>query len=143
MKKTFFVTQIEGTQHILRVGDDVVVNHLEGKVGDKVVLEPVLLVQDDENLEIGSPFLPYAVSAEIVKQAMGPKIDVFKYKAKSRYKRTIGHRQFLTTLKILKLNKKSGSSATVVSKKNAAPLDVMKKTSRIKDKKLEKTSKIQ
>lgn len=112
MKDSFVVITIGGCQHIVSVGDEVTVNHLEGKVGDMLTFDDVLLLQDDSNTEIGKPVLDYTVSAEIVKQYHGPKINVRTFKAKARYRRNIGHRQPLTTLKISRIAKKSARSAS-------------------------------
>jgi large subunit ribosomal protein L21 len=112
VKNSFFVIQQGASQHIVSSGDEIVVDHIEGNVGDKVAIDYVLLVQNDDATELGSPLLPYSVSAEIVKQSMSRKVDVFKYKAKARYRKTHGHRQFQTTLKILKLNPKKDEKST-------------------------------
>ncbi len=61
----------------------------------------VLATYDDKGSNIGSPVLEGAeVVAEIVEHLKGPKIDVRKYKSKNKYRRKIGHRDYLTTLKI-------------------------------------------
>ncbi len=112
MKNAIFVIQLGGTQHLVKAGDTISVNHIEGKVGDKVTIPDVLLMQSDEALEIGKPSLNYSASAEIVRQYMDTKVDVFKYKAKSRYRKTHGHRQFLTALKIQKFSSAAEAKAS-------------------------------
>ena len=107
VKNSFFVVQIGGTQHIVSEGDTIKVNRLEGKVGDKIVLDEILLIQGDDSIELGSPYAPYTASADIIEQSKSPKLRVFKYKAKARYRKTKGHRQSLTVLKITKLSKKT------------------------------------
>jgi len=61
----------------------------------------VLATYDDKGVNIGNPVLESAeVVAEIVEHSKGPKIDVRKYKSKNKYRRKIGYRDYLTTLKI-------------------------------------------
>ncbi len=112
MKDSFVVIELGGSQHIVSDGDELVVNHLDGKVGDFVSIDSVLLVQKASKVEVGSPFLDYTVTAEILQQFKGKKIQVRTYKAKSRYRRKIGHRQSLTKLEIGKITKKRATTAT-------------------------------
>ena len=112
MKDSFVVITIGGRQHIVSEGEEITVNHVEGKVGDKLTIEPVLLLQDDTKTELGKPDLNYAVTAEITKQFYGPKMHVRTYKAKARYRRKKGHRQSLTSLKVTKIAKKTARKTT-------------------------------
>lgn len=77
----------------------------EGEPGKKIVFKKVLLVQNEEGKShIGQPFLKGAsVEAVLVKHEKGKKIRVFKYKPKKRYRKTIGHRQEFTRVKIKKI----------------------------------------
>ncbi|MFH1326485.1 MAG: 50S ribosomal protein L21 [Candidatus Falkowbacteria bacterium] len=75
------------------------------KAGDKVKLE-TLLIADSESGEIkalGVPSLGDKVSAEVLETAKGKKVTVIKYKNKTRYKRTLGHRQQYSKIKIDKI----------------------------------------
>lgn len=78
------------------------VEKLEAEKGKKVKLE-TLLIADGANLELGQPSLGEKVEAEVVETGKAKKITVVKYKNKTRYKKTVGHRQWLTTLKVLKI----------------------------------------
>jgi len=70
---------------------------LPDEVGQKKVLDKVLLLADGEYLDVGSPVLPKAkVETTIVEHFKGPKIIVFKYRAKQRYRVKTGHRQNYT-----------------------------------------------
>jgi len=74
----------------------------EYKVGDKVVFDKVLLVDDGKNTTIGTPFIVGAdVNAEIVRIGRARKVLVLKYKQKSRYLKRNGHRQPFFKVKIL------------------------------------------
>ncbi len=91
-----------GKQYKVQEGDLVKVEKLEAEKGKKVKLE-TLLIADGANLELGQPSLGEKVEAEVVETGKAKKITVVKYKNKTRYKKTVGHRQWLTTLKVLKI----------------------------------------
>ena len=69
--------------------------------GDKVVLDKVLFIADDENTLIGDPTIDGAkVTATSLGDFKGDKVTVFKYKAKVRYRKKTGHRQTFTRLTV-------------------------------------------
>ena len=70
-------------------------------VGDQIELDRVLMLSDGESVQIGQPVVKGAkVTATILDHAKGDKVTVFKFRPKQRYKRTIGHRQLYTRLRI-------------------------------------------
>jgi len=82
-------------------GDTIEVDRLEASVGDAVSLDQVLLLVEGESIHVGTPMVKTAkVSATVVDQFKGPKIDVFRYKPKKRIRSKVGHRQQYTRLKI-------------------------------------------
>jgi len=90
-----------GKQYKALEGDVVQVDHLTAEVGEKLSLETVLLFVDGEKIEIGSPVVEKAaVKATVLSHDKGPKIIVFKYRPKSRYRVKTGHRQKYTSLMI-------------------------------------------
>jgi len=102
----YAVVKTGGKQYRVSEGEELEVEKLEGKKGDKLDLAEVLLMVDGEKVEIGTPCVGgVSVLAEIVEQKKGEKIRVAKFKAKSRYRRVQGHRQLLTRVKILKIKK--------------------------------------
>ncbi len=96
------VIKTGGKQYKVAVGDTVKVEKLEAEKGKTVKLE-TLLIADGANLELGQPSLGEKVEAEVLETAKGKKVTVVKYKNKTRYKKTVGHRQKFTALKILKI----------------------------------------
>ncbi len=73
--------------------------------GDTVELERVLLIADGDRLTVGKPIIQGArVAATSQGEGKGKKIIVFKYKAKTRYSKKTGHRQFYTRLTIDKIS---------------------------------------
>lgn len=90
-----------GKQYRIEAGDTVLVETLTAEPGQEVVLDKVLLISDGDKVTIGRPMIEGAsVKADVVKQTRGPKIIVFKKRSKKGYKKTQGHRQNLTALKI-------------------------------------------
>jgi large subunit ribosomal protein L21 len=88
-------------QHRAVEGETVEVERLPLAVGDSVEIDTVLLVADDGRVAVGAPHVAGAkVSATVVDQVRGPKIRVFKFKPKQRYRRRAGHRQSYTRLMI-------------------------------------------
>lgn len=92
-----------GKQYKVKEGDKIDIERLEGKEGKKIDFKEVLLVADEsgKEVEIGAPLVKgKKVSGAIEKQFRDDKITVIKYKAKSRYRRKLGHRQHKTLVKI-------------------------------------------
>lgn len=96
------VIKTGGKQYKVREGETLKVEKLGAENGQKVKLE-TLLIADGDNLELGQPSLGEKVEAEVLETGKGKKVTVIKYKSKTRYKRTIGHRQMFTALKIVKI----------------------------------------
>ncbi|MBI4219759.1 MAG: 50S ribosomal protein L21 [Chloroflexi bacterium] len=95
----YAIVRTGGKQYRVRPGDTLEVEKLDGNVGDPVTLGEVLLASIDGKVTVGTPLVPrMAVVAEIAGQGKGEKVTIFKYKAKTRYRRKRGHRQELTTL---------------------------------------------
>lgn len=100
----FAVIRTGNKQYLVNEGDVLKVEKLDAEIGKTVDLE-VLLVSDEEgnDLKVGTPSLGDLAKAEVVAQGRHPKVDVVKYKAKSKYRRRVGHRQPFTQIKITKL----------------------------------------
>ena len=102
----YAIMQSGGKQHTVKVGDFVELEKLEGEIGAEVVFDTVLAVgEEGGKLNVGTPVITGAsVKAEIVDQFRGKKIIVFKMKRRKSYRRTQGHRQSLTRVKITAIN---------------------------------------
>lgn len=90
----YAVIETGSKQYRVSAGDSIVIEKLESvEVGQLVEFHNVLLL-GGEQTQVGSPHLKGAkVVAEITQSLRGPKLDVFKYKRKTRRRRKIGHRQ--------------------------------------------------
>lgn len=100
----YAVIQLQGKQFQVSEGDELIVDRLEQAEGDKFDVTDVLLLVDGDKKSIGQPVVKgVKVSCEVLANNKGEKIRVAKYKAKSRYRKVIGHRQLQSVLKIVKI----------------------------------------
>jgi len=93
------VIRTGGKQYKVSEGSTIKVEKLEVEAGKKIKFD-TLLIADGDKVEIGTPSLGEKVEAEVIGTAKDDKVTVVKYKNKTRYKKTVGHRQIKTTIKI-------------------------------------------
>ena len=98
MKAMFAVVRTGGKQYRVAAGDKIVVEKIDGEAGASVTLGDVLLAGDGAELK---PTDGLTVAAEIIAQAKGEKVIVFKKRRRHNYRRRNGHRQQHTILKIV------------------------------------------
>src|ERR1041384_1828342 len=99
----YAIVRSGGKQYRVEEGSVITVNKLAGKAGDTVTISEILFVADAEAFKAGAEALKGAhISAEIVGHSRGPKIDVLRYKNKTRQRKARGHRQEETTIRIMK-----------------------------------------
>lgn len=100
----YAIIKTGGKQYRVAEGDVIIVEKLEAEVGASVTFDEVLLVSGDSDVKIGKPLVEGAsVTGKVEAQKKAKKILVFKYKAKSNYRRRQGHRQPYTKVKIEKI----------------------------------------
>ncbi|HIP49925.1 MAG TPA: 50S ribosomal protein L21 [Candidatus Pacebacteria bacterium] len=93
-----------GKQYKIEEGDKIKVEKLIGEVGDKITFEEVLFVGDDKKVSVGTPLVDKGiVEGKILVQNRYKKVWGMKHKAKKRYKKKYGHRQFFTEVEITKI----------------------------------------
>ena len=99
----YAVVKTGGKQYRVAEGDVIKVERLDAEVGGSLDLDQVLMIGGADGAEpkVGTPLVAGArVTAEVLDQARGPKIIVFKKKRRKGYRRKKGHRQDLTVLRI-------------------------------------------
>lgn len=96
----YAIVKAGGRQEKVSVGDIVVVDRLAGQPGATVQLPAVLLVDGAKVTSDAETLAKVSVTAEIVKNERGPKIEILKFKSKTGYRKRQGHRQDLTRLKV-------------------------------------------
>jgi large subunit ribosomal protein L21 len=119
----FAVIKTGGKQYKVAENDILVVEKLAGEAGDIVELTDVLMVGDGAKSEIGTPRVAGAtVAAQVIEQSRADKIIVFKKKRRKDYRRTHGHRQHQTVLRVTEIltGGKKPSKSKPAAKKPAA-----------------------
>ena len=97
----YAVIRSGGKQYRVAPGQTIRLETVAGEVGAKVELGDVLLVENEGNVQVGSPLLANAkVQATVLEHDRAKKILVFKKKRKKQYRRTQGHRQDYTAVRI-------------------------------------------
>ena len=96
----YAIVKAGGRQEKVAVGDVVVVDRLAAEAGSSVQLPALLLVDGDKVTTDADALAKVTVTAEVVRDEKGPKIDILKYKNKTGYRKRQGHRQKLTRLKV-------------------------------------------
>ena len=103
----YAIVKAGGRQEKVSVGDVVVVDKLAGEIGDEVSLAPVMLVDGDKVTsdaaglaEVSDDLAESSVTAEIVGDEKGPKINILKFKNKTGFRKRQGHRAQLTAVKV-------------------------------------------
>ena len=101
----FAVIQTGGKQYLVREGQQLKIEKLIGEPESTVSFDALLVAEDDgSKVSVGAPTVSGSkVEAKIVEHGKGPKIDIIKYKQKSRYTRHTGHRQLFTKVMITKV----------------------------------------
>jgi large subunit ribosomal protein L21 len=97
----YAIIRTGGKQYRVQAGDVVRVERLTAAVGASVTLDDVLLIGDEGSTRIGAPRVENAsVVGTVVEQDRDAKIRIFKYKKRKHYRRTKGHRQSFTAVRI-------------------------------------------
>ncbi|MEX1819664.1 50S ribosomal protein L21 [Metamycoplasma hominis] len=99
----FAIIETGGKQLLVKSGDVIYIEKIDGNEGDKVSFDKVLVIDE----QVGSPYLTKAsVLGTIEKQGKAKKIVVYRHNAKSTHKRKLGHRQPFTRVKITEIKEK-------------------------------------
>ena len=114
----FAVVRTGGKQYRVTAGDKIVVEKLAGETGDRIDITDILLAGEGSDLK---PVSGLIVGAEILAQAKGEKVTVFKKRRRHNYRRKKGHRQQHTILKIVSIGGEKAKAAKPVPSKAEGP----------------------
>ena len=100
-KEKYAVIETGGKQYKVQAGSILDFEKIEADPKSKITFDKVVLLHDGNSLKIGQPYVEGAsISGTVLEQKRDDKVIVFKFKPKTGYKKTQGHRQSLTTVKI-------------------------------------------
>ena len=108
----YAIVEIAGQQFKVQKDQQIFVHRLEGKEGDKLTFDRVLLTDDKGKVTVGAPVIKgMKVKATVLEHLKGDKVIVFKKKRRKGYKVKNGHRQYLTSIKIDGISKAAAKKA--------------------------------
>jgi large subunit ribosomal protein L21 len=102
--KMIAIIETGGKQYLVKAGDKIQIEKLPATAGSVIKFDKVLFISKGTDAAVGKPYISgAAVEGKVLKQGRAKKIHVLKYKAKSKYRRKIGHRQHYTEIEITKV----------------------------------------
>jgi large subunit ribosomal protein L21 len=108
----YAVIKVGGKQERVRPGDVIEVEFMKVDPGSSVEFEPIVVFDDNGRAHVGKDLSRAKVVARLLGDKKGEKVKVFKYRSKSGYRRTQGHRQMLTLLEVEEVGLSPGKKAT-------------------------------
>jgi large subunit ribosomal protein L21 len=97
----YAIVEDGGKQYKAVIGESIEVDRCPLDIGEEIDMDRVLLIADGENTKVGTPFVQGAkIQGTVIAQVKGPKVIVFRYKAKERIRSKTGHRQKYTRVRI-------------------------------------------
>ena len=114
----FAIVRTGGKQYRVAAGDKIVIDRIDGEAGASVTLGDVLLAGEGSELQAAGAV---TVAAEIIAQAKGDKVIVFKKRRRHNYRRRNGHRQLHTILKIVSVGGHTAQQGDSAQSSTAAP----------------------
>ena len=128
----FAVIKTGGKQYSVESGKTLKVEKINGKKGDSYSFKDILIIENSGEHTLGNPLIKGAsVEATIIAQIRDKKITVFKKKRRQNYRRTKGHRQYLTVVKIDKISDSKSTKAK--SAENKEKETIVKKEVKTKE----------
>jgi len=121
MDTMYALVRTGGKQYRVAKDDTILVERISADEGAEIILDDIVMLGDGDKVTIGTPRVEgAAVSATVVRQTRGPKIIIFRRKRRKNHRRTQGHRQDLTLLKINAIAENSKALAPKAAPKKAA-----------------------
>ena len=125
-KELYAIAETSGTQFLFEVNRYYDLDRLNAKEKDKIILEKVLLLKDENSINIGKPYVKDAkIELEVVSHKRDKKILVYKMRPKKKTRRKMGHRQELTRVMVKSISIGKGvpkfSSTKETVKKETKP----------------------
>ena len=113
----FAIAEASGKQVLFEVNRYYDLNRIDAKEKEKITLENILLIKENEKISIGKPYIKNAkIELEVISHKRDKKIIVYKMRPKKKTRRKMGHRQELTRVMVKSIN--TGKSTTKSSTKS-------------------------
>ena len=114
----FAILKTGGKQYKVAKEEKLLIEKIDGNIGDEVVFNDIIMINDNGKTEIGSPLVKdAAVLAEVIKQTRGPKITIIYKRRRKNSRRKQGHKQDLTLVKIKNIAASGGSKIVAKNQK--------------------------
>ena len=117
----YAIVRCGGRQEKVALDDVVTIDKLDGAAGDSITLPALLVVDGDRVISDPAEVSRYQVTANIVGDAAGPKINMIQYRNKTGYRRRLGHRQRYTQVRITGIGTEAKPSAKQGANPHAKP----------------------
>jgi large subunit ribosomal protein L21 len=118
--RVYAIVRCGGRQEKVALDDVVTVDKLDGKAGSSITLTALLVVDGDRVISDPAEVGRYQVTADIVGDTAGPKINMIQYRNKTGYRRRLGHRQKYTQLRITGIGTEAKASSAKASNAKAS-----------------------
>jgi len=122
----YAIVRCGGRQEKVALDDVVTVDKLDGKAGSSITLAALLVVDGDRVISDPAEVGRYQVTADIVGDAAGPKINMIQYRNKTGYRRRLGHRQRYTQVRITGIGTEAKSAKAPTAKAQTAKAQTAK-----------------
>ena len=96
----YAIFETGGKQYQAIPGKTLAIEKIEGEPGAALEFKEVLLRKEGEDVKIGQPYVETPIKASIIKQDKGPKLIIFRFKRRKKYRKKSGHRQLETIIRI-------------------------------------------
>ena len=102
----FIIFFFGSKQYRVKIGDIIKLDKISFDPGSTIKFDKILLIEQNDEVNIGKPFLPYIIEAKINSHGKYKKINVVKFKRRKHHKKSMGHRQCFTEIEILNIKEK-------------------------------------
>ncbi|MCQ2554911.1 MAG: 50S ribosomal protein L21 [Clostridia bacterium] len=117
----YAIIETGGKQYQVKKGDVITIEKIDVEAGKEVVFDHVLVLNTEEEVKVGTPYVGLNVTGKVVEHGKGDKVVIFKYKAKKHSKKKQGHRQPYTMVEITELGVACACNCACEEPKEEAP----------------------
>ena len=128
---TFAIAETSGRQVLFEINRYYDLNRIDAKEKDKITLENILLIKENDKISVGKPYIENAkIELEVISHKRDKKIIVYKMRPKKKTRRKMGHRQELTRVMVKSISVDNVAKSSTKSDKPKKTTSVKKKDSK-------------